>query len=60
MEAILEKVIEYERKDAVRTIINNMILNGITKEEIEKITGVTKDEIEKIAKKIKYDKIPRL
>lgn len=60
MEAILERVIEYERKDAVRTIINNMILNGIAKEEIEKITGATKEEIEKIAKKIKYDKIPKL
>lgn len=56
MEAVLERVIEYERKDAVRTIINNMILNGITREEIEKITGVTKDEIEKIAKKVKYEK----
>lgn len=60
MEATLERVIEYERKDAVRIIINNMILNGIAKEEIEKITGATKEEIEKIAKKIKCEKVPKL
>ncbi len=60
MEEILDRVIRYERKTAkkegkiegIKSIINNMLQQGLEVSDINKLTGVTIKKIEQIKKEI--------
>ena len=54
MEEILDRVIKYERREArkeeIRNVVNNMLQKGVTVNEIEELTGISKRKIEAIKK----------